>query len=270
MIDRVSADDLMSLVGDSASNPMQAGAVMFLDAAEDFDLDRALESFGARMATVPRLHQLLVKVPFGCGRPIWIDDLDFLLAEQVSIVECPFANDEEAVLEIAARAVNTPLLRSRPLWSATVVTSASSESFGRPIALVFVFHHVMADGVGGISLLTDLADGAALRPEASRPEYSAAGDSPTTTVLFFDACSERLRSIPRIRAAVLRFVDGVVVVRSAANICSVHSSLNVPTGPGRLLEMVSFELRGIRELSHATAQRSTTPSSRRLAARCTA
>lgn len=153
-IDRVSADDLMSLVGDSASNPMQAGAVMFLDAAEDFDLDRALESFGGRMATVPRLHQLLVKVPFGCGRPIWMDDLDFLLAEQVSIVECPCANDEEAVL-----------------------TSASSESLGRPIALVFVFHHVVADGIGGISLLTDLADGAALRPEASRPEYSAAGDA---------------------------------------------------------------------------------------------
>ena len=153
-IDRVSADDLMSLVGDSASNPMHAGAVMFLDAAEDFDLDRALESFGARMVTVPRLHQLLVKVPFGCGRPIWVDDLDFLLAEQVSIVECPCANDEEAVL-----------------------TSASSESLGRPIALVFVFHHVVADGIGGISLLTDLADGAALRPEASRPEYSAAGDS---------------------------------------------------------------------------------------------
>ena len=167
----------MSLVGDSASNPTQAGAVMFLDAAEDFDLDRALESFGARMATVPRLHQLLVKVPFGCGRPIWIDDLDFLLAEQVSIVECPCANDEEAVLEIAARAVNTPLPRSRPLWSATVVTSASSESLGRPIALVFVFHHVMADGIAGISLLTDLADGAAVRPEASRPEYSAAGDA---------------------------------------------------------------------------------------------
>ena len=251
-IDRVSADDLMSLVGDSVFNPMQTGAVLFLDTDAGFDLDRALAAFGARVATVPRLHQLLVDVPFGCGRPIWIDDPDFVSADQVSIVECPFPDDEEAVLKIAAYAVNTPLLRSRPLWSATVLTSASLESLGRPIALVFVFHHVMADGIGGLSLLADLADGAALRPEATRPEYSAAGDSPTRKALFFDACSERLRSIPRIRGAVLRFVDGVAEVRSAGRVHPVHSSLNVPTGAGRLLETVSSELRGIRESSHAT------------------
>ena len=166
----------MSLVGDRASNPMQAGAVIFLDAAEGLELDRGLESFGARAGTVPRLHQLLVDVPFGCGRPIWIDDPDFLLAERVSIVECPCANDEEAVLEIAARG-EYPASSIPSPWSATVVTSASSESLGRAIALVFVFHPVMADGIGGISLLADLADGAAVRPEASRPEYSAAGDA---------------------------------------------------------------------------------------------
>ena len=109
----------MSLVGDRASNPMQAGAVIFLDAAEGLELDRGLGSFGARAGTVPRLHQLLVDVPFGCGRPIWIDDPDFLLAERVSIVECPCANDEEAVLEIAARgeypasSIPSPLVGNR-------------------------------------------------------------------------------------------------------------------------------------------------------------
>jgi len=37
-IDRVTTDDLMALVGADTTHPMQAGAVLFLGAADDFDL----------------------------------------------------------------------------------------------------------------------------------------------------------------------------------------------------------------------------------------
>lgn len=66
-IDRVTTDDLMALVGADTTHPMQAGAVLFRGAAEDFDRTWVVEPFGARVAQMPRLHQLLVDLPLGCG-----------------------------------------------------------------------------------------------------------------------------------------------------------------------------------------------------------
>ena len=183
-IDRVTTDDLMALVGAGTTHPMQAGPVLFLDAADDFDLPEAVETFGARVAQVPRLHQLLVDLPLGCGRPIWVEDTDFVLGDQMATIVCSTPANDEAVLAIAARVVNTPLPRSRPLWSATLVTAASSGAKVRAVALVVVFHHVMADGIGGLvgrfgraSTVSRLFD----RPRASDPR-TARSTYPLETV----------------------------------------------------------------------------------------
>ena len=59
---------------------------------------------------MPRLHQLLVDLPLGCGRPIWVEDADFGLGDQMATIVCPTpANDELVlllvlVLALAARA----------------------------------------------------------------------------------------------------------------------------------------------------------------------
>lgn len=239
----------MALVGAGTTHPMQAGAVLFLDAADDFDLSGALETFGARVAQVPRLHQLLIDLPIGCGRPIWVEDAHFVLGDQMSTILCPTPANDEAVLAIAARVVNTPLPRSRPLWSATLVTTASSGAKARPLALVVVFHHVMADGIGGLAVLADLADGGALPSE--QPRVASRDSVQSRTALVRDASSERLASIRRMRGTVRRSFDGVAVIRSAARIRSAPSSLNVPTGGGRLLETVSLDLVDLRKSSHA-------------------
>ena len=47
-----------------------------------------------------------------------------------------------------------PLPRSRPLWSATVVTGLASGGTG----LVFAMDHVLTDGIGGLAVLARLAD----------------------------------------------------------------------------------------------------------------
>ena len=69
--------------------------------------------------------------------------------------------------------VAEPLARSRPLWSAAFVTCLA----GNGVALVVVFHHVVADGLGGLSVLARLVDQAATHqrdrfPHARPPETS--------------------------------------------------------------------------------------------------
>ncbi|MEB0305558.1 hypothetical protein QN345_09550 [Cryobacterium sp. 10I1] len=69
-IDRVSADDLMSLATERGSSPMQVGAVLFLDTRAGLDTEVALGVLADRIRRVPRLRQSLIDVPIGCGRPI--------------------------------------------------------------------------------------------------------------------------------------------------------------------------------------------------------
>ena len=249
MIERVTTDDLMSLVEGGTSRALQAGTVLFLSAGDDFDFARALESFAARVHAVPRLRQRLVDVPFGCGRPIWVEDSGSVLANQLSTIACPFPANDEAVLAIAARQVNTPLPRSRPLWSATLVTGVTLGTVGRPLALVLVFHHVMADGIGGLAVLAELAD--SVTPRGELPKVESHHGMPSRSALLIDAWRERFASSRRICVALRRSIEGVAAIRSAASVRSIHSSLNVPVGADRLIETVSLESVDIRESSHA-------------------
>src|SRR5690348_15562874 len=124
-----------------------------------------------RVRGVPRMRQRLVDAPFGCGRPFWIDDPRFDVREQVRSIRCAAPGDEQALLAAVAGAVTMPLPRTRPLWSATLVTGLAE---GRS-ALVMVFHHVLADGIGGLAVLARLVDGLPARPtRGSGPRHRAA------------------------------------------------------------------------------------------------
>jgi len=59
---------------------------------------------------VPRLRQRLVRVPPGCGRPVWIDDPGFDAARHVRILPCPDPGDEQALLDVAAAKAPSPAI----------------------------------------------------------------------------------------------------------------------------------------------------------------
>ena len=155
----------MLLASDVGPAPMQAGAVLVLDAGPDFDLAAAQAALAARITAVPRLRQRLVRAPVGCGRPIWIDDQAFDIGAHVRSVACQPPGDDAALLQTAAATATQPLPWSRPLWSATFVTGLAS---GR-IAIIVVFHHVLADGIGGLAVLASLVDEAPRPPPAPFP-----------------------------------------------------------------------------------------------------
>ena len=241
-IDRASALDVMQLSSDAGAVPNQVGAVLGLDARGGFDADGTVALLGERIQRIPRLRQRLVRVPAGYGRPIWVDDPRFDLTRHVSVVEAP-TGDDDAVLEIAAARVTTPLSMSRPLWSATFVTGPADEQ----VALIVVFHHVLADGLGGLAVLAHLLDGPAGAPDPRGfPQ-----PPPTGQQLRADARQAHLAWLrhvptrfPSLRAAA-RELD-LTRTRPAP-----RTSLNRPTGPRRRLTSVRTDLATVRDVAHA-------------------
>ena len=74
MLERVSADHLMSLAARRHPPPLQVGAVLIFDVRGGLDVGSLRAVLQQRIAAVPRLRQRLEKVPLGCGRPVWVDD----------------------------------------------------------------------------------------------------------------------------------------------------------------------------------------------------
>ena len=116
-IERASPNDVVTLATDRGPAPMNIGAVLIIDAASDLDFSTVTSILEGRLSRVRRLRQRLLKMPFGCGRPIWVDQPDFDLGRHLSQTVLPSSPgasvdpdeaSDERVLEIAADLVCTP------------------------------------------------------------------------------------------------------------------------------------------------------------------
>ena len=186
MIDRASSEDLGQLASDIGPVPMQIGAVLILENGTPFDVSIARQVIGRRVSRVLRLRQRLVRTPPGCGRPIWVHDSAFDIRRHVRAVTCPPPGDEHALLDVVATLVTDPLPRSSPQWSATFVTGLA----GGEIALALVFHHVLADGIGGLAVLANLVDGL-----TAPPAFASGTAVPSRRRLAADAWAARLETL---------------------------------------------------------------------------
>jgi diacylglycerol O-acyltransferase len=240
--ERVSTDDLMSLASERGSTPVQVGAVLMLDASESLDPGLTLEAIARRITSVPRLRQRLVKVPWGCGRPVWVDDRDFTVTNHFSVVRCPAPGGEGGILGVAAEMLLTRLRRDRPLWAATLVTDTGQGG----AALIIVFHHVLADGIGGLAVLASLVDGAA-EPHGSVFPVPM----PSLAQLALEAATDRVRSARELQEVLRRLRGAASQLRPVFSVRVARSSLNKPTGPRRRFASVRVDLDQIRSTAHA-------------------
>lgn len=241
-VDRVSAEDMMSLDADLGSAPMQVGAILMLGTKGGEDPVSLLNTLAFRLGAVPRLRQRLVTVPFGCGRPVWAEDSGFDPAHHLGSIACPAAGGEEVVLNIAAEMLVTPLSRDRPLWSAKLVTGVSPNR----AALVFVFHHVLTDGIGGLAVLDALAAAEDRWDDRQKPAtpYS-------TAHLVIDAARGHLNALTRLPAALHTAAAGAFELRQTGKKPAARTSLNSPTGPQRTLAVVHCDVETVRTAAHA-------------------
>src|SRR5215471_2414102 len=65
-----------------------------IERAGGLDVRRVRGVIAGRLPAIPRLRQRLVRVPFGCGGPVWADDPRFHIGRHVCAVRCPGPGDE--------------------------------------------------------------------------------------------------------------------------------------------------------------------------------
>ena len=127
------------------------GALSVLDGPVDFDyLECRLL---AAVIKLPRLRQRLVERP--TSNPEWQTDVEFDLRHHLR--RSALATGENP-LDVAARLVEDPLDRTRPLWQFHVLEGLGD---GRS-AVLTKFHHSLTDGEGGVQIALEYMD---LQPE---------------------------------------------------------------------------------------------------------
>jgi len=238
-IDRASATDLMTLASDHGPVPMNIGAVLVLDHAAGLDL-RAVEAVLAdRVPRVPRLRQRLVRTPWGCGRPLWVDDCAFDLRRHLSETRLPAPGGTDTLLRVAAEAVCEPLDAGLPLWRARLVTGPHGDG----AALVLVLHHVLADGIGGLAVLAALSDGTG-SPAQAPGRVPVPARTPRPRELAVEAWRGRLNAAVHPATGLRRVVGGLRELGLADGLprLAPATSLNRPTGSGRRLTVVEVPL----------------------------
>ena len=172
----------------------------------------------------------------------------FDLRHHVRQLPCPPPCDERALFDVAAAGTGEPLLRSRPLWSATFVTGLADRGTG----LVIVMNHVLADGIGGLAVLATLVDGiAGLQPgNPERARFPV--PAPRARALAADAWAGGARSLTHLGRSSRTIRQGLAELGGARPPRRLPTtSLNRPTGSQRRLDVVAADLAAIRDLGHA-------------------
>ncbi|MGZ5310569.1 MAG: WS/DGAT/MGAT family O-acyltransferase [Solirubrobacterales bacterium] len=146
------------------------------------------DHIASRLHLVPRFRQKVRFIPFGQGRPVWVDDPHLNLSYHVRHTSLPAPGSEEQLRSLAARIFSQRLDRSKPLWELSLIEGLEGNRF----AIVGKTHHAMVDGVSGVDITSVLFDMDREPEQPPRPPDTWAPDpEPTGAELLAEALVER-------------------------------------------------------------------------------
>ncbi|MCC6435688.1 MAG: hypothetical protein IT196_11705, partial [Acidimicrobiales bacterium] len=128
------------------------GTVALTDRPLDAALFRA--RIAAAVASIPRLRARAMPRLGRLTPPSWQPDPEFDLDYHLCHLALPAPGDRAALLTLAARLLEDPFDRTRPLWRFFVIEGLQD---GRG-ALVVKLHHSLTDGLGAIRLAEQYMD----------------------------------------------------------------------------------------------------------------
>jgi len=249
----------LHLEQDSTHMHVAGCAIFHGEAPTHRQLVDAIES---RLHLVPRYRQRLAFVPFGQGRPVWVDDPHFNVAYHVRHTALPDPGSEEQLMRMTGRVFSQALDRSRPLWEVWLVEGLSGDRF----ALLSKTHHALVDGISGVDIMTVLFDTSPEpMPVAPADQEWVPRPLPSRAQLLADAVLERA-TVPgemvRGVRAVLRGPRAVVgqLARSLGALGELALTglapapttlFNVPIGPHRRFTWVRGDLGEFKAIKNA-------------------
>ncbi|HEY7268120.1 MAG TPA: wax ester/triacylglycerol synthase family O-acyltransferase [Solirubrobacterales bacterium] len=218
------------------------------------------DHIGSRLHLVPRFRQKVRFVPFGQGRPVWVDDPHLNLGYHVRHTSLPEPGSEQQLRTLAARIFSQQLDRSKPLWEIWLIEGLKGGRF----AVVGKTHHAMVDGVSGVDITTvlyDLEQDPAESPVESEPWVP--DPEPNGAHLLAESLVERAidpreiaRGLRRIvrgpRRALRRAADAAVAAGTFAwtGIGAPDSPLNFDVGSHRRFAWVRASLADIKQVKN--------------------
>jgi diacylglycerol O-acyltransferase / wax synthase len=151
--DRLSALDASFLHLEDASAHMHVASVLLFD-GDPPSYDELLAAIQSRLHLVPRYRQRLAMVPFGQGRPKWVDDPHLNLRYHVRQTALPDPGSEDQLRNLAGRVFSQQLDRDKPLWEIWLAENVEGGRF----ALLAKTHHALVDGISGVDIVSVLFD----------------------------------------------------------------------------------------------------------------
>jgi diacylglycerol O-acyltransferase / wax synthase len=262
--DRLTGLDASFLHLESEAQPMHVGSLAifegppFFDGAGRFRLEDAREIISSRLHLVPRFRKKIMTVPFGQGRPVWVDDHDFDLNYHVRLTALPKPGNEEQLKTLMGRLQSTVLDRRRPLWELWFVEGLE----GDRVAIIQKTHHALVDGISGVDVATVLLD-FERDPEPVKAPVWTPKPPPPPMQLLRDSVVERatvpaeiLRSgraaVRGPRRVVNRFIKAVQTLASMGSLAP-RTPFNVAVGPHRRVEFVRADLTPVKEAKRTLA-----------------
>ena len=256
---RLTPADAMFLHLESDTTHMHVASVTIFEGGP-IDHQEALDAIGSRLHLVPRFRQKLASVPFGQGRPVWVDDPHFNLAYHVRHTALPHPGTEEQLKNLAGRLMSQQLDRTKPLWEIWLVDQLAGDRF----AMIAKTHHCMVDGISGADITAVLLDAAPEPPDLA-PDAWTPSPEPSAAQLLTDALRERatepveiLRSLRatwraprRLARNVTTFLEGIGALAWAGLNPAPATPLNVPIGPHRRYEFVRASLQDLKTIKNA-------------------
>src|SRR3954468_12281736 len=118
------------------------------------------------IARDPRYRRRMRRTRLQLARPAWVDDPAFDPEYHLRRTAVATPGGQEELDELIGRIMSVRLDETRPPWEAWVIEGLASGQW----ALLIKLHHGLADGLGGMSLFTDLLDSA--HPAPSRCRWS--------------------------------------------------------------------------------------------------
>ena len=258
--ERLTAADTAFLRIETPHEPQHVGSLSVFagaplrDASGRIRFDELRAHVAQRLHRVPRLRQRIMEVPYGQGRPVWVDDHEFDIDYHVRLTALPRPGDDEQLSTLMGRLQSLALDRRRPLWEMWFVDGLADDE----AALIIKTHHALGDGIANVDLamaLIDLEPDPELDPPA--PEWTPKR-TPSPNRLLADSVWEQWRRPARLtRSAMQALRDPGPAFESAANVVraakdfttsSEPAPWNVPVSPHRRWVHADVEFDTVRQV----------------------
>ena len=264
MAQRLSGLDVQFLLLEKPSVHYHVAGLSILDPSTrpggpDGFFDDLKKLFIERQHLIPRFRQKVMFVPFGAGRPVWVDDPDFDLDFHFRKGALPKPGGRKELADYVQRIHSRPLDRSKSLWEIYYIEGLEDGH----VAVLNKVHHAMIDGVSGMDIATILFD-LGPEPRAVEPEPYTPEPAPSPRDLLFNTLREQVTHPVRTAisnvALAVRTPEIILqqVRQTVAGFGSIlaagappKSPFNRPVGPNRRFAMTEAPVSDFKVIKNA-------------------